>query len=157
MTSISKTVYIDKLSDIVNDYNNRYHRTIKINPVDFKDNTYIYFPKEVHKKDLKLKVSDDIRILKYKNTFAKAYTSNWSEEVFVIKEVKNRIPSTYTISDVNGEKIIGTFYEKELQKPNQEELRKKVISYMLNGKDKTIHLIAGLIKQMWYKNDSIFS
>ena len=70
MTSISKTVYIDKLSDIVNDYNNRYHRTIKINPVDFKDNTYIYFLKEVHKKDLKLKVGDNIGILKYKNIFA---------------------------------------------------------------------------------------
>ena len=51
----------------------------------------------------------------------KGYTPNWSEEVFVIKKVKNAVPWTYVINDLNSEKITGTFYEKELQKTNQEE------------------------------------
>ena len=88
MTSISKNVYIDKLDDIVNEYNNTYHRTIKMKPVDVKDNTYIDFKKEVNDKDPKFKVGDHVRISKYKNIFAKGYTPNWSEEAFVIKEVK---------------------------------------------------------------------
>ena len=76
---------------------------------------------------------------------------NWSEEVFVIKKVKNTVPWTYVIDDLNGEEVIGTFYEKELPKTNQEEFRtekEKVIKYMLNGKDIIIHLIVGLIKQV---------
>ena len=123
MTSISKNVYIDKLDDIVNEYNNTYHRTIKMKPVDIKDNTYINFEKEVNDKDRKFKVGDYVRISKYKNIFAKGYTPNWSEEVFVIKKVKNTVPWTYVINDLNGEEIIGTFYEKELQKTNQKEFR----------------------------------
>ena len=128
MTSVSKNVYIDKLDDIVNEYNNTYHRTIKMKPVDVKDNAYIDFSKEVNDKDSKFKVGDHVRISKYKNIFAKGYTPNWSEEVFVIKEVKNTVPWTYVISDLNGEEIIGTFYEKELQKTNQQKFRiEKVI------------------------------
>ena len=123
MTSVSKNVYIDILNDIVNEYNNTYHRTIKMKPVDVKDNTYIDFTKDIHGKDPKFKIGDHVRISKYKNIFAKEYTQNWSEEVLVIKEVKNTVPLTYVISDLNGEKIIGTFYEKELQKTNQEKFR----------------------------------
>ena len=97
-------------------------------PVDVKDNTYIDFDKEVKNKDPKFQVGDHVRISKYKNIFAKGYTPNWSEEVFVIKEVKNTVPWTYVISDLNGEEIIGMFYEKELQKIDQEEFRiEKVI------------------------------
>ena len=97
-------------------------------PVDVKDNTYINFKKEVNDKDPKFKVGDHVRISKYKNIFAKGYTPNWSEEVFVIKKVKNTVPWTHVISNVNDEEIIGTFYEKELQKTNQEEFRiEKVI------------------------------
>ena len=128
MTSISKNVYIDKLDDIVNEYNNTYHRTIKMKPVDVKDNTYIDFKKEVNDKDPKFKVGDHVRISKYKNIFAKGYTPNWSEEIFVIKKVKNTAPWTYVINDLNGDEIIGTFYEKELQKTNQQKFRiEKVI------------------------------
>ena len=65
-----------------------------------------------------------MRISKYKNIFPKGYTPNWSEEVFVIKEIKNTVPWTYVINDLNGEEIIGTFHENELQKTNQQELRK---------------------------------
>ena len=126
MTSVSKIVYINKLDDIVNEYNNTYHRTIKMKPVDVEDNTYIDFEKEVNDKDPKFKVGDYVRISKYKNVFAKGYTPDWSEEVFVIKNVKNTFLWTYVINDLNGEEIIGTCYEKELLKTNQKnsELKK---------------------------------
>ena len=76
MTSISKNVYIDKLDDIVNEYNNRYHRAITMKPIDVKDNTYIDFGKEVNDKDPKFKVGDHVRISKHKNIFAKGFTPN---------------------------------------------------------------------------------
>ena len=88
MTSISKNVYIDKLDDIVNEYNNAYHTTTKVKPIDVKDNTYINTDKETNDKDPKFKVGNRVRTSKYKNIFAKGYTPNWSEEVFVIKKVK---------------------------------------------------------------------
>ena len=118
MTSISKNVYINKLDDIVNENNNTYHRTIKMKPIDVKDNTYINIDKEVNDKDPKFKVGDHVRISKYKNIFAKGYTPNWSEEILVIKRIKNTVPRTYVINDLKGEEIIGTFYEKDLQKTN---------------------------------------
>ena len=133
MTSISKNVYINKLDDIVDEYDNTYHRTIKMKPVDVKDNACIdsmelHSEKEVNDKDPKFKVGDHARISKHKNIFAKVYTPNWSEEVFVVKKVRNTVPWTYVINDLNGEEIIGTFYEKELQKTNQKEFRiEKVI------------------------------
>ena len=79
---------IDKLDDIVDEYNNTYHRTVKMKPIDIKDNTYIDFGKEVNDNDPKFKVGDQVRVSKYKNIFAKDYTTNWSEEVFAIKEIK---------------------------------------------------------------------
>ena len=96
--------------------------------IKVKDNTYIDSIKEVNDKDPKFKVGDHVKISKYGNIFAKGYTPNWSEEDFVIKEVKNTFPWTYVVNDVNGEEIIGTFYEKELQKTNQQRFkREKVI------------------------------
>ena len=127
MTSISKNVYIDKLDDIVDEYNNTYHKAIKMKPIDVKDNTCIDFEKEVNNKNPKFKVGDYVRTSKYKNIFAKGYMTNWSEEVFIISKIKNTIPWTYVINDLNGEEIIGTFYEKELQKTNQQEFRIKKI------------------------------
>ena len=118
MTLISKKVYIDKLDDIANKYNNTYHKTIKMKPTDVKDNTYINIDKEVNK-DPKFKVGNHVRISKYRNIFAKGYTPNLYEEIFVIKKVKNTVPYTYIINDLNGEEIIGTFNDKELQKTNQ--------------------------------------
>ena len=123
MTSISKHFYIDKLDNIVNEYNNTYHRAIKMKPISVEDNTYINIGKDVNDKDPKFKVGDHVRISKYKNIFAKGYTPNWSEEIFVIKEIQNTVSWTYIINDLNGEEIIGTFYEKELQKINQQEFR----------------------------------
>ena len=128
MTSISKNVYIDKLDDIVDEYNNTYNTTIKMKPIDVRDNTYINTSKKINNKDPKFKAGDRVRISKYKNIFAKGYMPNWSKEVFVIKKVKNTVPWTYVIDDLNSEEIIGTLYEKELQKTSQEEFRiEKVI------------------------------
>ena len=147
MTSVSKNVYINKLVDIVNEYNNKYHRRIKMKPVDAKDNTYIDSVKAVNDKDPKFKVGGHVRISKYKNIFAKGYMPNWSEEVFISSKIKNTVPWTYVINDLNSEEIIGTFYEKELQKTNQQEFRiekvikEKVINYMSNGKIMVVHLI----------------
>ena len=92
-------------------------------PVDVKDNACIDSDKDVNDKDAKFKVGDHVRISKYKNIFAKGYTPNWSEEVFVINKIKNTVPWTYVINDLNGEEITGSFYEKELQKTNQKEFR----------------------------------
>ena len=123
MTSISKIEYIDKLNAIVNKYSNTYHTTIKMKPIDVKDNTYINTNKEINYKDPKFKVGDYIRISKYKNIFAKGYMPTWSEEVFVGDKIKNTVPWTYIINDLNGEEITGTFYENELQKTNQKEFK----------------------------------
>ena len=103
MISILKYVYIDELDDIVNEYNNKYHRTIKMKVLDVKDNTYINIDKEVNSKDPKFQVGDHGRISKYKNIFAKGYTPNCSEEGFAIKKIKNTVPWTYVINDLDGE------------------------------------------------------
>ena len=128
MTSVSKIVYMDKLDDIVNKCNNTYHKKIKMKPVDLNPSMYVDFCKENNKEGPKFKVDDHVRISKYKNIFWKGYVPNWSEDVFVIKKVKNTVPWMHIISDLNGEEIIGTFYEKELQKTNPAEFRvEKVI------------------------------
>ena len=98
MTSILKNVYIDKLDDLVNKYNNTYHRTIKREPADVKDNTYVDSNKEVDDKNPKLKVGDHVEFSKYKNIFAKRLTLNQSEEVFGIKKVKDTVPWKYVIN-----------------------------------------------------------
>ena len=118
MTAISKNVCFEVLDDIVNKYNNTIHITIKMKSIDVKDNTYVDWKKEVNDKNPKFKVGDHVRVSNYKNIFAKGCTPNWSEEVFIISKIKNIVPWTYAINDLNGEQIIGTFYEKELQKTN---------------------------------------
>ena len=115
MTLVSKNVYIDKLDDMVNKYNNTYHSTGKMKPVDVKSSTYIDSSKEINNKDSKFEIGDIVRISKYKNIFAKCYVPNWSEEVYVIKKFKKTVPWTYVISDLKGEEIVGTAYETELQ------------------------------------------
>ena len=116
MTSMSKSVYIDKLDDIVNKHNNTYHRVNKRKPVNVKSSTNIDFDKENNKESPKFKIGDNVRISKYKNIFAKGYILNWTEEVFVIKKVKNTVPWTYVISDFKGKEIVGTFYKKRIAK-----------------------------------------
>ena len=123
MTSVSKNAYIDKLDDIVNKYKNTYHNTIKMKTIDVKPNTW----KKLITKIQNLKL---VMLLEYqnKNIFAKVYTPNFSEEVFMIKKVRNTISWTNIISDLKREEIFGTFYENELQKANQKKIRiEKVI------------------------------
>ena len=112
-TLISKNVYIDKLHDIFNKYNNTYHSTVKMKSVDVKTNTYIDFNKGNSKEYPKFEVGDHVRISKFKNIFAEGCIPNLSEEVFLIKKVKNIVLSIYVISDLNGEKIVETICEKE--------------------------------------------
>ena len=123
MTTISKNIYIDVLNDTVNKHNNTVHRSIKMKPIDFTNDSYVEYNEDSNKKGPKFKVNDHVRISKYKNIFAKGYVPNWSEEAFIVNKIKNTAPWIYTISDLNGEKVIGTFYEKELQKANQKEFR----------------------------------
>ena len=123
MTAISKNVYFDVLDDIVNKYNNTVHRSIKMKPIDVTSDSYAEYNEDSNEKDPKFKVGDRVRISKYKNIFAKGYSQNWSEEVFIISKIKNTVSWTYVISDLNGEPIAGSFYEKILQKTSQEKFR----------------------------------
>ena len=116
MTAISKNVYFDVLDDIVNKYNNTVHRTIKMKPIDVTSDSYAEYNEDSNVTKPKFKVHNRVRISKYKNIFAKGYTQNWSEEVFIVSKIQDTVQWTYVISDLNGEKISGSFYEKELQK-----------------------------------------
>ena len=91
-------------------------------PLDVKSRTCIDSSKEINK-DPKFKISDVVRISKYKNIFPEGYTSSWSKEVFVIKKIRNTVLWIYVINDLNGEEILGTFHEKESQKTNKKESR----------------------------------
>ena len=123
-----KNVYFNVLDDIVDKHNNTYHSSIKIKPKDVTDSVFVECSEKSNKKDPKFKIGDNVRISKYKNVFAKGYTPNWSEGIFVVKKIKSTVPWTYVISDLNGEEIVGSFYGKELQKTDQKEFRiEKVI------------------------------
>ena len=100
ITSVLKNVYIDKLDDIVNKYNNTYHSTTKTKPADIKSIIYIDSSKENNDKNPKFKIGDIVRISKYKSFCVKDYIPNWSEEVYVIKKVKNIVSWTYVINDL---------------------------------------------------------
>ena len=161
MKAISKNVYFDVLEDIVKKYSNTFHRTIKMKPIDVTSDSYVEYNEDSNDKDHKFKVGDRVRISKNKNIFVKGYTQNWSE-VFIISKIKNTVPQTYVISDINGEPIAGGFYEKELQKTSQEKLIKRKIikrkgdKLYVKWKGYKIHLIVGLIKKTLYKMSQYF-
>ena len=92
-------------------------------PINVTSDSYAEYSEDFNKKDPKFKVGDYVRIEKYKNIFAKRYTPNCSEEVFVVSKIKNTVLWTYLISDLNGEEITGIFQEKEVQKSSQEKFR----------------------------------
>ena len=123
MVAVSKNVYFDVLDDFVDNYNNAVHRTIKMKPINVTSDSYAEYNEDSNEKDPKFKVGDHVRISKYKNIFAKGYTQNWLEEVFVVSKIKNTVLWSYVISDLNGEPFTGSFYEKELQKTSQEKFR----------------------------------
>ena len=101
MTAFSNNVYSDAIDDVVNKYNT-VQRTIKMKPIDIISDCFGEYNEKSNEKDPKFKAGDHVRISKYKNIFAKGYTQNWSE-VFVISKIKNTVPRTYVISDLNGE------------------------------------------------------
>ena len=116
MTAISKSVYLNVLDDIVNKYKNADHKTIKIKPIDVTSDSYAKYDKDSYVTKPKLKFGDNVRISKYRNIFAKGYTENWSEEVFVVSKIKSAVPWAYVISDLNGEPIAGSFMKENCQK-----------------------------------------
>ena len=115
MTATGKKIYYDVLDDVVNEYNNNKHSTIKMKPIDAKNNKRVYID-EHNEKDSRFKVGDRVRISKFKNIFAKGYTPNWSTEIFIVDKVNDTVPYTYNLKDLNDEEIIGSFYDRELQK-----------------------------------------
>ena len=116
MTTTSKNVYYDVLNDVVNKYNNTKHSTIKVKPTDVKDNNKRVYIDEHNEKDSRFKVGDRVRISKFKNIFAKGYIPNWSKEIFIVDKINDTVPYTYNLKDLNDEEIIGSFYDRELQK-----------------------------------------
>ena len=135
-TEQNSTQYLNILPELLNEYNNSYHSSIKMTPVEaskLKNQGIVYYNLYSDLKPLntkpKFKVGDTVRISKYKRkTFDKSYTPNWTEEIFVVTKILNTNPYTYKIQDLNGETITGSFYEKELLKTNQTKFRiEKVI------------------------------
>ena len=122
MTSISKNAYIDKLDYIVNEYNNAYHRTIKMKSIDVKGNIYIDSSKKLNDKDSIFKVGDHVRISRYKNIFATGYTPNWSEEIFVIKKLKTQCHGHMLLMILMVEKLFEHFMKKSCKKQTNKNL-----------------------------------
>ena len=107
MTATGKNIYYDVLDDVVNKYNNTKHSTIKMKPVDVKNNKRVYID-DHNENDSRFKLGDRVRISKFKNIFTK--------EIFIVDKTNNTVPYTYNLEDLNDEEIIGSFYDKELQK-----------------------------------------
>ena len=116
MMATGKNVYYDVLDDIVNEYNNTKHNTIKMKPKVVGNNNKRVYIDEHNEKRSRFKVGDRVRICKFKNIFAKGYTPNWSREIFIVNKINDTVPYTYNIKDLNDEEIIGSFYDRELQK-----------------------------------------
>ena len=115
MTAISKNVYFDVWDDIVNKYNTLFIEC-ETKPIEVTDDYYAEYNENSNKKDPKFKVGDYVRISKYKNIFAKGYTPNWSEEVFVINKIENKVPWTYVISTWMVKKLLEVFIKKNCKK-----------------------------------------
>ena len=125
MMTTGKNLYYDALDDVVNEYNNTEHNAIKMKPKDVKNdktkssaiarNKRVYTD-EHNKKSARYNVGDRVRISKFKNIFAKGYTPNWNREIFIINKINDTVPHTYDLKDLNDVEIIGSFYDRELQK-----------------------------------------
>ena len=116
MTATGGNVYYDVLDDIVNEYNNTKHNTIKMKPKDVENNNKRVYIDEHNEKDSRFKVGDRVRISKFENILAKGNTPNWSREIFIVNKINDTVPYTYNVKDLNDEEIIGSFYDRELQK-----------------------------------------
>ena len=110
------------LEDIVNQYNNTVHRTIKMKTITVTDDSFAEYNEDSNKRNSKFKAGDHVRISKYKNIFAKGYAPNWTEEIFVIKKVKNTVPWTK-----NTVKILMILMVKKLLEVSMKRNCKKLI------------------------------
>ena len=140
-TENNNTIFYNIIDKLVNEYNNKYHRTIKMTPVEaFKkineNKIKQIYNFEKTNKIAKFKIGDHVRISLNKNIFEKSYETNWTEEIFVIYDIKYSNVPYYYLKDLNDEKLDGTFYEQELQKTNL-----------------TLYVIEKIIKT---KNDKLF-
>ena len=124
----NNTIWINDLDKLVNKYNNSYHRSIKMKPIDaslkvneniIRNNLYNF---NITNKEPKFTIGDRVRVSLLKNTFEKSYISNWSEEIFIIDDIKKSNVHYYFLKDLQGEKIDGMFYEQELLKTKQNDL-----------------------------------
>ena len=152
-TDNNTSVYIDILPDLVEDYNNTRHSSMKMTPVEVskkKNELTVWrnlYPDRLKNIDInpKFSIGDKVRISKKKKTFEKGYTTRWTEEIFTITKINRTSPVTYKIADLNGEEIEGSFYEPELQKTSQQLFRiERVIE---KGKNKS------LVKWKGYSDD----
>ena len=134
--------YIDILPDLVKDYNNTVHTSIKITPIEAskKENELTVWRNlypdryKIHNLQPKFSVGDEVRITKKKKVFEKGYTTRWTEEIFTIKKIRDTNPITYKLEDLQGEEIKGSFYEQELQKTAQQIYRIEKIIKKEKGK-----------------------
>lgn len=115
--------WTDILPDLVHDYNNTKHQTIRMKPSEVSSENERDLLRNVYKKvrvkpaqRLKFKVGDRVRISKYKNVFEKGYTPNWTTEIFTIIAIASTNPVTYKLKDYKNQPILGGFYEQELLK-----------------------------------------
>ena len=126
-TENNNTIFYNILDELVNNYNNKYHSTIKMTPIEGSKKVNENKIKNIYnfektEKPGKFKIGDRVRISLEKNIFEKSYETNWTEEIFVIYDIKYSNVPYYYLKDLNNEKLDGTFYEQELQKTKQDDL-----------------------------------
>ena len=138
--------WIDVIDDLVHNYNNSYHRSIKMTPVqaslkknERKVRSNLYGnDSEIQK--VKFKIGDCVRISKYKHIFKKGFEQNYTDEIFIISKVLQTSPTTYKLKDYDDEEICGVFYEEELVPFNKQdedyEIEYVVKTKQVNGKTK---------------------
>jgi len=157
-TQVGNRKWINVLDDLVYNYNNTYHTSIKMTPIEAskKENESIVYKNlyrefQMVKKSNKFKVGDKVRISKYKGTFDKGYLPNWTTELFTVTKVLNTKPVTYKIKDDNDDEIEGIFYEPELvkfDKQDQDFEVEKILKTRTRNKKKEY-----FVKWVGYPND----
>ena len=159
-TAKGTKTWINIIDELVYNYNNSYHRSIKMTPVEGslkKNSKIVYnnlFPK-LQSKPVKSKFSigDRVRISKKRKDFAKGYLPNFTEEVFIVVKVLKTEPQTYIIKDLNGEEIKGTFYNEELSRYDSELY--EIEKVLKRKKDKFLVKWKGYEKPSWTDSKSI--
>ena len=152
---LKNKIYFNVLDDIVKKYNNTVHRTIKMKPIDVTSDSYAEYNEDFNEKDPKFKVGDYVRFQNKEDVFTKGHAQNWTKYIFIVSKIKNKVPWTYVISDLNDEEITWSFYEKEFQKIYKKKLSKKTPQKVICS---TVRLTKkDLNKNPSYKNEPILS